>query len=42
MNLIEIVISFFCGFGFCLAMVIWSVSGEQPRNYFNGYEGGEK
>lgn len=38
MNWVEIVISFFSGFGLCLAMVIWSVSGEQPRS-FNGYEG---
>lgn len=39
MNLVEIVISFFSGFGLCLALVIWSVSGEQPRSYYNGYEG---
>lgn len=26
-------------FGSCLALVIWSVSGEQPRYYYNGYEG---
>ena len=39
MNLVEIVISFFSGFGLCLALVIWSVSKEQPRSFYNGYEG---
>lgn len=39
MNWVEIVISFFSGFGLCLALVTWSVSGEQPRSYYNGYDG---
>lgn len=39
MNWVEILISFFAGFGLCLALVIWSVSGEQQRTFFEGYEG---
>lgn len=39
MNWIEIVISFFCGFGLCLALVMWTITDDQPRQYFRGYEG---